>query len=293
MRRKIWEILALCIAIIILGTTLFNSMTKPKEKRNNIFPLKTPSFIGIASASNSNGDDGISFLQEEAGISAYVNVGESINIEEVTSAFKSIETVNDAYIIGEIDIAGLPEDADPHAYVHENGWIVSYYSKNAPASKIVQWNEYNGETIITTLEDAIHAICLAIKVPFSTIKDDIEYYDFEYPNANRMMIIIETISGYGDQSDSFNLTIPSECWLYESSWSHYSGSSSVYAYSRVGIDGSTFNEIEGSKGGYTYGTFAPQQMELGISHTLFVHREDYCGHPGVSGFAVILIYRAS
>lgn len=296
-KKIIWKgfMLLICIVGIIGGITLYNLSNKPKEERNSIFSLETPPFIEIASASEFYGQrEGTSFLQEEAGISAYVNVGRNIDIEKAEAAFKSVETANDTYIIGEINITGIPEYAHPHAYVHEDGWIVAYYSKNAPVSKIMQWNGYGGGTInTTTLEEAIRKICLAIEIPFSTIKSNIKYYDFEYPNANRMMLIVEMVSGHGNLSDSFTLTIPEECLLYEGSWSHYySGSSYYAAYSQVGIDGSVINQI-GINGGYVYGVFTPQQMEAGVLHTLFVSQYDYASQPGVSGLAVTLIYRTS
>jgi len=295
--RVIWKMLALLVAIAIIlgGTALFNSWTKSKEKGNNIFSLEIPSFIKTVKASELNGQkEGTSFLIEEAGISAYVNVRESIDIEKAETAFKSIETVNNTYIIGEINVTGVPEYAYPHAYIHEDGWIVAYYSKNAPASKIMQWNEYEGGTIsTTTLEDAIHEICLAIEFPFSTIEGDIKYYDFENPNANRMMLIVETVSG--DFSDSFNLEIPVECWLYEASWSHYfSGYLSSYygEYSRIKIDGDIINQITGgeSRTYFGYGAFTSDQLEVGVLHTISVEHED---GSNVSGVAVVLIYRTS
>lgn len=295
-RKVVWKgfVLLICVVAIVGGISLYDLAKRSQETGNIIFSLEIPSFIKTASASEFYGQrEGTSFLQKEAGITAYVNVGESISIEEVEAAFKSIETVNDTYIIGEINITGTPEYAHPHAYVHEDGWIVAYYSKNAPASKIMQWNEYEGGTITTTtLEDAIHEICLAINIPFSTIEGNIKYYDFEYPNANRMMLIVETASGGINVLDSFNLEIPTECWLYEASWSHYfSGYMGWDGYSRIKIDEDVINEITAWDGTYFgYGILTPQQLETGVPYTISVeHKVGASSY--ISGVAILLIYR--
>ena len=81
----------------------------------------------------------------------------------------------------------------------------------------------------TTLADTIKTVCDAITLNYGTVKSNVRYYDFEYPNANRMMLITEWIKGRG--SDQFNLTIPTGCELYEASWSHYCSCSEWWDYS--------------------------------------------------------------
>jgi len=97
--------------------------------------LQAPSF---AISAYGQEDDGVDFLASEAGIAAYVDFGQEINIDEIRSAFKSEESVSDSYIIGEVALEGFPEEVHPHLYVNSDGWIVAYYSKHEPSSKIVQ-----------------------------------------------------------------------------------------------------------------------------------------------------------
>jgi hypothetical protein len=210
-------------------------------------------------------------------------------LEKAKTAFKSIETANESYIIGEIDLPGLPEDVDPHAYVHKDGWVVAYYSKYAPASKIMEWEGYGGGKITTTtLADAMHEICIAIEFPYTTIKDDIEYYDFEYPNANRMMLITDMTS---EKFDSFNLTIPLslEYLLYEGAWSHYLFYSR-YDTSTIKIDGGTVSEIACSDTCFGYGEFTSEQLEVEVPHEISIMQ--VYGRK-TAGVAVVLIYRTS
>ena len=299
---KVLAVLTALVMVVSCTAVLYSGTEGGKRGDESgggkgVISLMPPPFIGVAGAAEAAGGGGgaaatgTNFLEEEAGISAYVNVGQGIDLEKAKTAFKSIETANESYIIGEINLTGLPEYVDPHAYVHKDGWIVAYYSKYAPASKIMEWEGYDGgEITTTTLEDAIHQICTAIQFPFATIKGDIEYYDFEYPNANRMMLITDMVSGYGSQSDSFNFEIPAECYLYEGSWSHYA--SGLYYSSRIKIDGNTVNEISVGYDEFIirYGEFTSKQLEADVLHNVLVEHES--GSPkGISGVATTLIYR--
>ena len=160
----------------------------------------------------------------------------------------------------------------------------------------MEWYGYDGgEITTTTLADAIHQICLAIEFPYTTIKDDIKYYDFEYPNANRMMLITDMVTG--EYSDSFNLTIPLslEYWIYEGSWSHYffkHYSSYDSDYSRLEIDGETFSTIRKHDMGtyYQYGKYTTEQLEVSIPHEISIKQEE---DDDTTGVATVLIYRTS
>jgi len=309
------KVLAISIALVIASSVAMYGYSETEggegisesEGGKGVISLVAPPFISAAGASPAGGGGGAaapragtSFLEEEAGISAYVNIGHEIDLEKAKTAFKSIETANESYIIGEIDLPGLPEYADPHAYVHKDGWLVAYYSKYAPASKIMQWNGYDGGVITTTtLEDAMHEICLAIEFPFATIKDDIKYYDFEYPNANRMMLIVER-TGTGSLSDSFNLIIPVECQLYEGSWSHYFDYyDSNYGHkssSYLKIDGNTISSFidcweEGDY--YRYGEYTPTQLEYGVLHEISIEQSMGYSCEAFTNTATVLIYRTS
>ena len=303
------KVLAVLTALVMVVscTAVLYSVTEGEKGISEgggkgVISLMPPPFIGVAGAAEAAGGGGgaaatgTTFLEEEAGISAYVNVGQEIDLEKAKTAFKSIETANESYIIGEIDLPGLPEDVDPHAYVHKDGWIVTYYSKYAPASKIMEWVGYDGGKITTTtLADAMHEICITIEFPYTTIKDDIEYYDFEYPNANRMMLITDMTAQGDMESDSFNLEIPAECLLYEGSWSHYFSGSLYHSsdYSRIKIDGDTVNEKKGpyySGTYFGYGEYTSEQLEIAVLHIVLVEHKD---SDSITGVATVLIYRTS
>lgn len=113
-------------------------------------------------------------------------------------------------------IPGLPETEDAHVYVNKSGWILAYYLKGVPVSKIVQWSGYSGGTITTTtLADAISNVATSAGVSYSSTP--VKYYDFKYPGANKLMIIAdwqETSSG-----DSYDFNVPGTFVLNENSYS--------------------------------------------------------------------------
>jgi len=170
-------------------------------------------FIGNTSAiSNFTQNIDInSVLDNEAGISAYTKADKSINIENAKNAFRTIETKTSEYIIGSVEIPGLPESEDAHVYVNRSGWILAYYLKDAPVSKMVK---YDGGTITTTLADAVTKVAASAGVQYS----DLKYYDFKYSGANRLMMIGDWRLN-GEPADSYRFKIPSTFTLNENSHS--------------------------------------------------------------------------
>ncbi len=216
-------------------------------------------------------EKGVNFLQQEAGISAYVKVGQAIDLAQVKGAFKTVETVSDDYIIGEVALRDLPEYVHPHVYVSKNGWIVAYYSKNEPASKIMHWVGYRGGAITTTtLQDAIRQVFSPIKI------EEIKYYNFKYPQATRIMMVTEILE---DRTDSFNLEIPKGLQLFEASWAHYS-SRQGYS-SQLWIDDVQLSSFTGA--GIQHGDLTGK-LAIGFRHTIKLQ-----GQNG-DGVALVLIY---
>jgi len=62
-------------------------------------------------------------------------------------------------------------------------------------------------------------VCTGIEIPYQQVKSNIKYYDFKYPDANRLMIIVDRMDKAGE--DTFEFKIPDEYEVYKASWSHY------------------------------------------------------------------------
>jgi hypothetical protein len=123
-------------------------------------PLEMPLFVAVAEGSEVSGmRAGTNVLDAEAGISAYTNVGEEIDLKKAKAAFRTVEYETDEYIIGSVPLPDYPD----HAYVHKDGWVVTYYLKDKPVGKIIDWKDYStDEKIIgTKLEDGLSVACNA------------------------------------------------------------------------------------------------------------------------------------
>ena len=233
MRKKfVLKVLAISIALVMVSSSVAMYSLMDVEKgiseggEKGVISLVPPPFVGVAGAAKAAGGGGgaaaagTTFLEEEAGVSAYVNTSQSIDLSKAESCYRNIEYECDDYIIGSVELPGLPEDEDVHAYVSADGWIVAYYLGEEPASKIMQWIGYDGGEITTTkLEDAISEMCTCVEISYTPIKSNIKYYDFRYPNANGLMIIVDRIDVPG--TDTFEFKIPNDYTVYKASWSHF------------------------------------------------------------------------
>ena len=165
-------------------------------------------------------ESGISFLEEEGGISVYANVNQALDLSRVKSVFRTIEKETLDYVVGSLAISDLPESEDVHGYVQKDGWIVVYYLKNEPAAKMIDWiSSSTGQLTKTKLQLGIEKVGNAFGVMIS----EIHYFHFQYPYAGKLMIIIEY--DQVDGADSFELKIPNDFMISEISWSHYASTS--------------------------------------------------------------------
>lgn len=251
-----------------------------------VISLVAPPFVEVAGAAEAAGGgssggaasrEGTTFLEEEAGISAYTNVGETIDLEKAKTAFRTIEYETDEYIIGSVPLPDYPETEDVHAYVHKDGWIVTYYLKEEPAAKILDWKDYSKDKKITgsKLEDGMAVVCNAAGVPMR----DIKYYDFRYANADKLMIVADALwEPYRGYADAFNIKLPIDFIFYERSFSHHGGS-------KMYIDEKEISDI-----GYdetNYGLLSPTQLSLDEFHTVKIVQ----GTNDPAFDAIVLIYR--
>jgi len=242
------------------------------------YPLVSPAFAQSVSTSTT-------FLEEEAGMSMYVNIGQSIDLSKAKPVYKTIEKETTDYIVGSLSLPNLPETEDVHCFVHKDGWIVVYYLKAEPISKIIDWIHYSGGKLTKTkLQVGLEKMALALGVTVTGAK----YYNFQYSYADKWMIIIESNETSGE--DSFNIKIPSEFTIYERSWSHYgSGYYSDWYGARYAlfiIDGTTIDAIDGT-GVTKYGQLATTQLSPDIFHTVSTY--SYLDAP--HRVAIVLAYK--
>lgn len=260
----------------------------PASASNN-FNLQALPFAGIAGA---EAVSGASIIEAEAGISAYFKASTTINLNAVIGVFRTIEVETADYIIGSVPVANYPETQDVHVYVHKDGWILTYYLKEDPVGKIFDWIAYHnsGRTNTSTkLENTLAVVTDAAGVPFSTAT----YYDFRYPNATHLMLIVEWVLSSGGTTDLFEVKLPGTFAYYERSWSlgnNYDPWSWCKAWYKVnGVQIQYHSESENSWW-ISHGTLTVSQLPPDQYHRIEVRSE---GQPSVCyGYGgLALVYR--
>jgi hypothetical protein len=296
------KILVIAIALVIVASSVaMYSATDMKRGidgggGNSVISLEVPSFFSIASAGGGGGgatQEGTAFLEDEAGVSAYVNTSQSIDLSKAESCYRTIEYKCDDYIIGSVELPDLPEDEDVHVYVSADGWIVAYYLKEEPASKIMQWNGYDGSEITTTkLEDAISKMCTGIEIPYQQVKSNIKYYDFSYPDANRLMIIVDRMDVHG--TDTFEFKIPDDYTVYKASWSHY-GCGDYKSNTKIKKiseeEWTTINSFDVNGGIQVRHGYYEIWIEPGVFYTVSIYNQEYIHYTGYASIATVFVYQ--
>jgi len=261
-KMKAGVFLVAILACGLLGVYLYNNAgggdNNIVNEAGQTFLLVNPVFAQSASSETS-------FLEEEAGMSIYINIGRSIDLAVAKTVYRTIEKETSNYTVGSVALPGLPESEDVHCFVHKDGWIVAYYLEAEPIGKIIDWDYWSGGTLTKNkLQVGLEQMGNALGASVTGAK----YYHFQYPYANKCMIIIETLTVGGE--DSFNITIPIEFTVYERSWSHYAEYTYYGNYpSYLKIDGNTINPIT-TDDQTRYGQLTVAQLSPGMVHTVSV-----------------------
>ncbi|MEM3765822.1 MAG: hypothetical protein QXU46_02200 [Candidatus Bathyarchaeia archaeon] len=275
----------LLLAVLIVGVSIVYLYNNSGGRKNGVIPeigntfaLEHPALAQAAGADTS-------FLDEEAGIALYLNVSGPIDLSKAKTVYRTIEKETVNYTVGSIALPNLPESEDVHCFVHKEGWIVVYYLKAEPVGKIIDWSYWsNGQLTKNKLQVGLEQMCNALGVLTTGVK----YYHFQYPYANKCMLVIETIVGSGE--DTFTITIPVEFTVYERSWSHYS----QRAYpSYFKIDGTTINSISSDVPLTKYGTLTVAQLSPGVVHTVSIsgYYSNYLYGVYLYGVCIALVYQ--
>jgi len=220
-------------------------------------------------------------FDSQAGMCAYVNVG-NLSLENATEAYTQILTLSATHSVGTINIANYGGSDNIHVYVDTEGWIVAYLERGEELGSIIQWSgiDYNSPVIKTTLEDAINSVCKKINVDFADVKTDIKYYNFEYPDAENMLIFINMIVGEGDEYTT--LFFPESYTLYCVNYSHMNRGSYSYSRSTFYFDGVVTSDLVAN--GYSRRNHY-YTLEKEVPHTIRLYN-----YETGAGLANILIY---
>ena len=148
------------------------------------------------------------FLEIEAGVSGWMRVQQQIDLARAVNAFRLVEDRTSAYLIGSVPVPGYGQQEDVHAFVHQDGWIVVYYFQDSSWARTIHWtgNDFND----TKLRMALSGIARTAGVGVGLV----QYYDFRFPGAEKVVIALGRGSERGNQ---FQVNIPNSAIVFEQS----------------------------------------------------------------------------
>lgn len=211
-RRKLVWLFAIAVA---LGGALWLG--------SGVFPLPGPSSIankGVVRLALAAGTP--TFLEQEAGISAYAKATGTIDLQKASRVYKYIERQTADYVIGYVAPEGYSSAWYVNVYVERGGWMVAFYGKTEPAARMVDIRAYSGKAIGNLLQKAIASVSAEAGVSYS----EISYYDYRYPDANSLLLV-------GGSTEPLKLEIPTALAVSERSavsinWVELDGSRLLY-----------------------------------------------------------------
>lgn len=224
----------LLVVAVMAGVAAFGLHSKPAPVRGDLnLELQAPAFVGAAQAQENSI---ASVIGDEAGIAAYFNAGITINLTDVRDIYRTIEhdpLIGDpTYILGSVPVTNYNDSEDVHVYVSTDGWFMAYYLDTDLVTKIIDWQRYHnsGRTdFATKLETVLTLVAAEASLPSPSVT----YYDFRFPDANRLTLVGEWVT-YG--IDSFQVTLPGTFTYNQRGWS-YACTHSYYAHYK--LDGNT------------------------------------------------------
>jgi hypothetical protein len=232
---------------------------------------------------------GGSFLEREAGISVYVNTGQTIDLARARPLFRVIEDETAEYIIGTVELSGYGEDWWPHVWIDTGGWIVVYYRRDEPTSKLMHWPGFAlDQTTVTTttLREVLVSVARQLRADMTRVEADMRYYHWQHSDATRMLIVVDTTNA---GSDSFRYTIPPGMSLSEVTGSHRGVG--IHVFGRPGrqswtqINGENF--LVGGEGTYILLGRVPDNHTMPqAANTVSLHHQG-----GWAGVALFFLYR--
>lgn len=275
--RTRWIVAVACVGLLVFG--LVGGLSIPRSSSESPPGIAGDGRFSLVPPAFAQGAPAETFPASEAGISAYFNLGEEIDLARARKVFRGIEADEADYVIGSLELPGLAEDMWPHVYITKSGWILAYYSKLDPTSKLMQWAGYQRDNLTTTtLRDALVLVCQQMALDPSKADSSLHYYHFQYPDATRLLIAVDSVNG----EDTFQFTIPAGLSLYEASLSHYYSGGD---WSETKIDGTRV--LNTGSGTLVLNTgLAPQFRTPGIQHSVYLHNSY-----GWTGAGVVFLFR--
>lgn len=202
-------------------------------------------------------------------------------------------------------VSDIPFSTDVTVRVKSDGWIVAWLTNEQDLSDMVFWNDVddpNKRPSDTTLGQAIWRI--ADRVGAGYDKSNVEYYSYEYPDADRLLIGGSLrLNGY-----TYYFLVPSPIILYEANllWTAYLNDYQwpghpvhCYNYGIIKMDQVDIynkNTSDTCMGVYEYAKYSrniPTDIPRDIRHTIYMQSSGWSSDgQTLLGTAVALLYKA-
>lgn len=231
--RIVFAIAGLLLALAAVGWVGSHDHNAHPVNPGGVFNLVAPPFVSTAYAADET-PPGIltDFPDDEVGIAAYFNAGQTIDLDDVVGLYRVIETQTADYILGSVPVSGYNEQHDVHLYVHTSGWVMVYLRDTVVVARIFDWVAYNYGAVIPTKFDSVGtdvATTIGIAPPTLT------YYHFSYPNANRLMLVADGDTGC---CDDFQIELPGTFTYFHRSASTWDAEMRLNGVTIIGDNGS-------------------------------------------------------
>ncbi len=254
--------------------------------------------------------ESMTFPENNAGISAYVKIddGSPEKLAEFLGAndgiIEKIVESKPTHIIVTLEIEveiesisgnTIRDSINPHLYLNTDGWMVSYFLKEEPSSKIMQWTNYNPGSLKTNiLKEAIEKSVENMNASYS---GGLKYYHFQYPKANRMTLVAETVYSPDQKENSFSIIVPgiihdSSFFLYHS-FSETSENPPIACRARLRVD---YERIRTHYSGvcqgkeWQFGSYEGKFKD-NTTHIVSLKIETESARPYQAGAASVFIYQ--
>lgn len=216
-------------------------------------------FLPVAQAVSPNSD---------IGLVTWFDVGQTIDLSQAKSLFTTISSESANEIEGTYSVYFNNYNVDEiNLYVSKSGLIAVYHNGNEPAAKMVLWESDK----LFYYTNIIALATVGKSLGYTINAKDVNYYDYRYPNANRILIVAQSVGESVVQNfeyGSFDINIPNYATVYETSYSIYLNDIySTQSTATLAIDGTVIGSVIGNGAIYnSYNGF----IEKDVSHIIGV-----------------------
>jgi hypothetical protein len=270
MVKKSVQRLVVVLPVLIGVLVLFGSTSSsPVQASSTQISLQAPSFAGDTAPNAIS-----SVLDREAGIAAYYQAPQPVNLSQIRGLFHTIEIETGDYLLGTITPPSNWEDYDVHVYIHKSGWMLAYYLRDAETARLFDWQTYTDTMTPTRFQAVLNHVATTLAMPTPTLT----YYDFRYPNATNLLLAIEDTTATSGE-ESFTL-LDTEFRYFERSWglggTYVCWNACSYgAYAEYKVDGTVILKNEAYRHQrFDYGFLSPTQFPPDGPHTIAVYARD-------------------